>query len=79
MIVNLFVLVYHRSNRTKDPFELSKNDVVITTYSIVSMEVPKHSLAYEVDKDKGKRKKEKGKSLCNFFMDYLLNQDNLNL
>jgi hypothetical protein len=23
------------------------------------MEVPKHSLAYEVDKDKGKRKKEK--------------------
>jgi hypothetical protein len=43
------------------------------------MEVPKHSLAYEVDKDKGKRKKEKGKSLCNFFMDYLLNQDNLNL
>jgi len=74
VIVNLFVLVYHRSNRTKDPFELSKNDVVITTYSIVSMEVPKHSLAYEVDKDKGKRKKP-----LQFFMDYLLNQDNLNL
>jgi SNF2 family DNA or RNA helicase len=76
---NLSVLVYHGSNRTKDPSELAKYDVVITTYSIVSMEVPKHSLAYEVDKDKGKRKKEKGKSLCNFFMDYLLNQDNLNL
>jgi hypothetical protein len=38
------------------------------------MEVPKHSLAYEVDKDKGKRKKP-----LQFFMDYLLNQDNLNL
>ncbi|XVF25859.1 hypothetical protein REPUB_Repub13aG0250200 [Reevesia pubescens] len=38
---NLSVLVYHGSNRTKDPFELAKYDVVLTTYSIVSMEVPK--------------------------------------
>ncbi|XP_057471923.1 helicase-like transcription factor CHR28 [Actinidia eriantha] len=45
---NLSVLVYHGSNRTKDPCELTKYDVVITTYSIVSMEVPKQPL---VDKD----------------------------
>lgn len=38
---NLSVLVYHGSNRTKDPSELAKYDVVLTTYSIVSMEVPK--------------------------------------
>ncbi|KAA8515310.1 hypothetical protein F0562_018460 [Nyssa sinensis] len=45
---DLSVLVYHGSNRTKDPFELAKYDVVLTTYSIVSMEVPKQPL---VDKD----------------------------
>lgn len=45
---NLSVLVYHGSNRTKDPSELAKYDVVLTTYSIVSMEVPKQPL---VDKD----------------------------
>lgn len=44
----LSVLVYHGSNRTKDPCELAKYDVVLTTYSIVSMEVPKQPL---VDKD----------------------------
>lgn len=41
---NLSVLVYHGSNRTKDPDELAKHDVVLTTYSIVSMEVPKQDL-----------------------------------
>ncbi|XP_059623124.1 helicase-like transcription factor CHR28 [Cornus florida] len=45
---NLSVLIYHGSNRTKDPSELTKYDVVLTTYSIVSMEVPKQPL---VDKD----------------------------
>ncbi|XP_058196739.1 helicase-like transcription factor CHR28 isoform X2 [Rhododendron vialii] len=45
---NLSVLVYHGSNRTKDPFELAKYDVVLTTYAIVSTEVPKQPL---VDKD----------------------------
>ncbi|KAJ4703417.1 Helicase-like transcription factor CHR28 [Melia azedarach] len=45
---SLSVLVYHGSNRTKDPCELAKYDVVITTYSIVSMEVPKQPL---VDKE----------------------------
>uniref|UniRef100_A0A0D6QTY3 Helicase-like transcription factor CHR28 n=1 Tax=Araucaria cunninghamii TaxID=56994 RepID=A0A0D6QTY3_ARACU len=37
----LSVLIYHGSNRTKDPDEVAKYDVVLTTYSIVSMEVPK--------------------------------------
>ncbi|KAK7327932.1 hypothetical protein VNO77_22025 [Canavalia gladiata] len=49
---NLSVLVYHGSNRTKDPYELAKYDVVVTTYSIVSMEVPKQPL---VDKDEGEK------------------------
>lgn len=47
----LSVLVYHGANRTKDPFELAKFDVVITTYSIVSMEVPKQPLADDDDDD----------------------------
>ncbi|MCD7466154.1 hypothetical protein HAX54_002583 [Datura stramonium] len=50
---NLSVLVYHGSSRTKDPIELAKYDVVVTTYSIVSMEVPKQPLA-EDDDETGK-------------------------
>ncbi|KAL3519683.1 hypothetical protein ACH5RR_017832 [Cinchona calisaya] len=46
---NLSVLVYHGSNRTKDPHELAKYDIVLTTYSIVSMEVPKQPLVNEED------------------------------
>ncbi|XP_031126595.1 helicase-like transcription factor CHR28 isoform X2 [Ipomoea triloba] len=46
---NLSVLVYHGCNRTKDPFELAKYDVVLTTYSIVSMEVPKQPLVDDED------------------------------
>lgn len=52
---NLSVLVYHGSNRTRDPFELAKYDVVLTTYSIVSMEVPKQPLVDKDDEEKGKR------------------------
>ncbi|KAK9267856.1 hypothetical protein L1049_010293 [Liquidambar formosana] len=51
---NLSVLVYHGSNRTKDPCELAKYDVVLTTYSIVSMEVPKQPLVDKDDDEKGK-------------------------
>ncbi|KAF3451531.1 hypothetical protein FNV43_RR07626 [Rhamnella rubrinervis] len=51
---NLSVLVYHGSNRTKDPCELTKYDVVLTTYSIVSMEVPKLPLFDEYDEEKEK-------------------------
>lgn len=36
----LDVLVYHGGNRTKDPIELAKYDVVLTTYAIVAKEVP---------------------------------------
>ncbi|KAL3615059.1 hypothetical protein CASFOL_040720 [Castilleja foliolosa] len=43
----LSVLVYHGSNRTKDPLELAKYDVVVTTYAIVSMEVPKQPVVNE--------------------------------
>ncbi|KAL6553246.1 hypothetical protein OROGR_007088 [Orobanche gracilis] len=44
---DLSVLVYYGSNRTKDPLELSKYDVVVTTYAIVSMEVPKQPVVSE--------------------------------
>jgi SNF2 family DNA or RNA helicase len=46
------VLVYHGSSRTRDPQELAKYDVVLSTYSIVSMEVPKQPLPEEKDEDK---------------------------
>ncbi|MQL80097.1 hypothetical protein Taro_012571 [Colocasia esculenta] len=52
---NLTFLVYHGSNRTRDPLELVKYDVVLTTYSIVSMEVPVRSA---VDKSDGKGRPE---------------------
>ncbi|KAH7568967.1 hypothetical protein ACOSQ2_012429 [Xanthoceras sorbifolium] len=48
---SLSILVYHGSNRTKDHHELAKYDVVITTYSIVSMEVPKQPLVDKEDDD----------------------------
>ncbi|KAG0481487.1 hypothetical protein HPP92_012345 [Vanilla planifolia] len=41
---DLSFLVYHGSSRTKDANELTKFDVVLTTYAIVSMEVPKQFL-----------------------------------
>lgn len=47
----LKVLVYHGSNRTKDPAELASYDVVLTTYSIVTNEVPKVNLDDEDDND----------------------------
>lgn len=46
---DLSVLIYHGSNRTKNPLELAKYDVVITTYAIVSMEVPKPPPVNEKD------------------------------
>ncbi|KQK10005.2 hypothetical protein BRADI_2g51727v3 [Brachypodium distachyon] len=52
---NLSFLIYHGSNRTKDPNELTKYDVVLTTYSIVSMEVPKQSSPDSDDEDKPDR------------------------
>ncbi|XP_068668261.1 helicase-like transcription factor CHR28 isoform X2 [Aristolochia californica] len=49
---NLSVLLYHGTNRTKDPKELAKYDVVLTTYSIVSMEVPKQPFVDLDDEEK---------------------------
>jgi SNF2 family DNA or RNA helicase len=51
---NLSFLIYHGSNRTKDPNELTKYDVVLTTYYIVSMEVPKQSNPDSDGEEKGK-------------------------
>ncbi|CAM8987954.1 unnamed protein product [Rhodiola kirilowii] len=47
----LSVLIYHGGNRTKDPSELAKFDVVLTTYALVTNEVPKEPLADQEDQD----------------------------
>ncbi|XP_020888584.1 helicase-like transcription factor CHR27 [Arabidopsis lyrata subsp. lyrata] len=47
----LSVLVYHGSNRTKDPNELAEYDVVVTTYAIVTNEAPKKFLVDEDEND----------------------------
>ncbi|RWR84670.1 helicase-like protein transcription factor CHR28 isoform X1 [Cinnamomum micranthum f. kanehirae] len=47
----LKVLFYHGGARTKDPVELAKYDVVLTTYAIVSNEVPKQPLADDEEKE----------------------------
>ena len=49
----LSVLVYHGGARTKDPFELAKYDVVVTTYTIVANEVPKHNADDDPDQKNG--------------------------
>ncbi|XP_030507242.2 helicase-like transcription factor CHR28 isoform X1 [Cannabis sativa] len=48
----LNVLVYHGGNRTKDPVCLASYDVVVTTYAIVTNEVPKQPLVDEDDDEK---------------------------
>ncbi|KAK6118173.1 hypothetical protein DH2020_048074 [Rehmannia glutinosa] len=45
----LSVLIYHGGNRTKDPAALAKYDAVLTTYAIVTNEVPKQPLVEEDD------------------------------
>lgn len=47
----LSVLIYHGGNRTREPSELAKYDVVLTTYAIVTIEVPKQPLVEEEDTD----------------------------
>ncbi|KAF7808412.1 helicase-like transcription factor CHR28 [Senna tora] len=53
----LSVLIYHGGNRTKDPVELAKYDVVLTTYSLVTNEVPKQPLIEEdeIDEKNGEK------------------------
>ncbi|PKI63962.1 hypothetical protein CRG98_015638, partial [Punica granatum] len=53
----LSVLVYHGGNRTRDPVELAKYDVVITTYAIVTIEVPKQPLVDEDEVDEKNEEK----------------------
>ncbi|XP_051130364.1 helicase-like transcription factor CHR28 isoform X2 [Andrographis paniculata] len=45
----LDVLIYHGGNRTKNPTTLAKHNVVLTTYAIVTNEVPKQPLVDEDD------------------------------
>ncbi|XP_022743680.1 LOW QUALITY PROTEIN: helicase-like transcription factor CHR28 [Durio zibethinus] len=47
----LSVLTYHGGSRTKDPSELAKYDVVLTTYSIVTNEVPKQPIVDDDESD----------------------------
>ncbi|KAE9618533.1 putative DNA helicase chromatin remodeling SNF2 family [Lupinus albus] len=47
----LSVLIYHGGSRTKYPDELATYDVVITTYAIVTNEVPKQPLVDEDEFD----------------------------
>ncbi|KAF5772220.1 putative DNA helicase chromatin remodeling SNF2 family [Helianthus annuus] len=49
----LEVLVYHGGNRTKDPAELARYDVVLTTYAIVAKEVPTKVFDEEDEDDQG--------------------------
>ncbi|KAL4563176.1 hypothetical protein LXL04_027212 [Taraxacum kok-saghyz] len=58
---NLSVLVYYGRFRTKDPIEVAKYDVVLTTYAIVAMEVPKQPLVEQEDEDDGKTKQSPNK------------------
>ncbi|KAF8009623.1 hypothetical protein BT93_J0589 [Corymbia citriodora subsp. variegata] len=48
----LKVLVYHGGSRTKDPVELANYDVVVTTYAIVTIEVPKQPLVDDDDEER---------------------------
>lgn len=48
---HLSILIYHGGSRTKKPAELAKYDVVLTTYAIVTNEVPKQALVEEDDDD----------------------------
>ncbi|XP_048333451.2 helicase-like transcription factor CHR28 [Ziziphus jujuba] len=47
----LEVLIYHGGSRTRDPVSLAKYDVVLTTYAIVTNEVPKQPIVDEDEAD----------------------------
>ncbi|XWS63266.1 hypothetical protein CRYUN_Cryun06bG0080400 [Craigia yunnanensis] len=47
----LSVLIYHGGSRTKNPSELAKYDVVLTTYAIITNEVPKQAIADDDESD----------------------------
>ncbi|XP_065868604.1 helicase-like transcription factor CHR28 [Euphorbia lathyris] len=60
----LTYLTYHGGTRTKDPVELAKFDVVLTTYAIVTNEVPKQPI---VDEDEVDEKDEEKYGLSSEF------------
>ncbi|KAM2658221.1 hypothetical protein EV2_020960 [Malus domestica] len=47
----LRVLIYHGGSRTKNPEELASYDVILTTYAIVTNEVPKQPLVDDDEPD----------------------------
>lgn len=48
----LSVLIYHGGSRTKDAVELANFDVVLTTYAIVTNEVPKQPMVDDEDDER---------------------------
>lgn len=50
--VGFTFVVYHGPSRMRDPEELAKVDVVLTTYSILSQEVPTQPSAEELEEEK---------------------------
>ncbi|EPS68824.1 chromatin remodeling complex subunit, partial [Genlisea aurea] len=48
-LARLRVLIYHGGNRPKNPVTLAQYDAVLTTYAIVSNEVPKQPMVEEDD------------------------------
>ncbi|XP_072991541.1 helicase-like transcription factor CHR28 isoform X3 [Typha latifolia] len=60
----LSVLVYHGGSRTKNPSDLAKYDVVVTTYTIVTNEVPKQATAAD---DEAEHKNLDKYGLCSEF------------
>ncbi|KAJ4832268.1 Helicase-like transcription factor chr28 [Turnera subulata] len=64
----LSVLIYHGGSRTKDPAQLAKYDVVLTTYAIVTNEVPKQPMVDEDDAD------EKNGEKCGLSSEFSINK-----
>lgn len=71
--MKLSVLVYHGGNRTKNPLELAKYDVVVTTYAIVTIEVPKQPLVDEDDAE------EKNEEKCGISSEFSANKKRKNV
>ncbi|KAK8935483.1 hypothetical protein KSP39_PZI013312 [Platanthera zijinensis] len=60
--VELSVLVYHGGARAKDPRALAKHDIVLTTYSIVTNEVPRQPSVDDDDENEQKNMEKYGLS-----------------
>ncbi|KAK8955748.1 hypothetical protein KSP40_PGU009663 [Platanthera guangdongensis] len=60
--VEFSVLVYHGGARAKDPRALAKHDIVLTTYSIVTNEVPRQPSVDDDDENEQKNMEKYGLS-----------------